>query len=137
MGFSGSFCAFLFDRPEFRSRILEEKERDGEKKGKKDQKLMKEYRKIHFLLKVSPYFSGFPPPWESRFPPPLFSTPVHLPPLAIPLYSSYLFTSGRPGAGIAIPVARVSRVCLCQVRASSWHGTGMEYGRASIFLLSE
>ena len=30
---------------------------------------------------IFPFFSRFPPPWESHFPPPLLSPPVHLPPL--------------------------------------------------------
>ena len=31
------------------------------------------------------FFSRFPPPWESRFPPPLLPPPVHLPPPFLPV----------------------------------------------------
>ena len=31
------------------------------------------------------FFSRFPPPWESRFPPPLLLPPVHLPPPFLPV----------------------------------------------------
>ena len=33
---------------------------------------------------IFPYFSHFPPPWESSFPPPLIPPPIHLPPLCPP-----------------------------------------------------
>ena len=34
---------------------------------------------------ISPFFSHFPLPWESRFPPPLLPPPVHLPPPFLPV----------------------------------------------------
>ena len=37
-------------------------------------------RNIAQCCLIFPLFSRFPPPWESRFPPPLLPPPVHLPP---------------------------------------------------------
>ena len=34
---------------------------------------------------IFPYFSRFPPRWESRFPPPLLPPPVHFPPPFLPV----------------------------------------------------
>ena len=34
---------------------------------------------------IFPFFSRFPPPWESRFLPPLLPPPVHLPPPFLPV----------------------------------------------------
>ena len=34
---------------------------------------------------IFPLFSRLPPPWESRFPPPLLPPPVHLPPPFLPV----------------------------------------------------
>ena len=34
---------------------------------------------------IFPFFSLFPPPWESRFSPPLLPPPVHLPPPFLPV----------------------------------------------------
>ena len=34
---------------------------------------------------IFPLFSRFPPPWESRFPPPLLPSPVHPPPPFLPV----------------------------------------------------
>ena len=42
-------------------------------------------RNIAQCCVIFPFFSRFPPPWESRFPPPLFPPPVHLPPPFLPV----------------------------------------------------
>ena len=120
MSFSTSFCDFFLGAWKLgRGSLVGEEEREGEKKGKKRTKNRWKNRKIHFLLKIFPY-------QDFRFPSPRFSTPVHLPPpLPVSPDISYLFRSGRPGPGIAIPVARASRVCLCQARASPWNRDGI------------
>ena len=35
-----------------------------------------------------PFFSRFPPPWESRLPPPLLPPPAHVPPPFLPVFRS-------------------------------------------------
>ena len=42
-------------------------------------------RNIAQCCVIFPLFSRFPPPWESRFPPPLLPPPVHLPPPFLPV----------------------------------------------------
>ena len=42
-------------------------------------------RNIAQCCVIFPFFSRFSPPWESRFPPPLLSPPVHLPPPFLPV----------------------------------------------------
>ena len=43
-------------------------------------------RNIAQCCVIFPFFSCFPPPWESRFPPPLLPPPVHLPPPFLPVF---------------------------------------------------
>ena len=42
-------------------------------------------RNIAQCCVIFPFFSRFPLPWESRFPPPLLPPPVHLPPPFLPV----------------------------------------------------
>ena len=42
-------------------------------------------RNIAQCCVIFPFFSRFPPPWESCFPPPVLPPPVHLPPPFLPV----------------------------------------------------
>ena len=47
---------------------------------------LRRLRNIVHCCVIFPFFSRFSPSWESRFPPPLLSPPVHLPSPFLPVF---------------------------------------------------
>ena len=66
-------------------------------------------RNITQCYVIFPFFSRFPLPWESRFPPPLLPPPVHLPPPFLPVSRPPV-----PPHSLLRAVSETARTSICE-----------------------